>query len=130
MFAYGQTGSGKTFTMQGTKENPGIMIRSINELFRLIEPLRQSSIITLQCYIVEVYMDTLIDVLAPKDIKPLHLDLKEDYKGMIIIHNITKKEIRDLEEFERLLKIGVGNRLELLIRRLYSILIGKQVKLI
>lgn len=28
ILAYGQTGSGKTFTMMGTKENPGVNIRS------------------------------------------------------------------------------------------------------
>lgn len=28
ILAYGQTGSGKTFTMMGTKQNPGVNIRS------------------------------------------------------------------------------------------------------
>ena len=34
MFAYGQTGSGKTFSMQGSKENPGVYSRTFNELFK------------------------------------------------------------------------------------------------
>mgnify|MGYP006092997777 FL=1 len=33
VFAYGQTGSGKTFTMIGTQENPGIMVRVMSDLF-------------------------------------------------------------------------------------------------
>ena len=33
VFAYGATGGGKTFTMVGNHENPGIMIRALNDLF-------------------------------------------------------------------------------------------------
>jgi len=39
VFAYGQTGSGKTFTMQGTQPNPGIVPRSMQELFVLKDRL-------------------------------------------------------------------------------------------
>ena len=34
IMAYGQTGSGKTYTMQGTKEEPGLTIRTLAHLFR------------------------------------------------------------------------------------------------
>lgn len=37
VFAYGSTGAGKTYTMLGTEEDPGIMMNSIEELFRSIE---------------------------------------------------------------------------------------------
>ena len=33
VFAYGATGGGKTFTMVGNHENPGIMIRALNDFF-------------------------------------------------------------------------------------------------
>lgn len=33
IFAYGQTGSGKTYTMQGTRQNPGIMPLLIEDVF-------------------------------------------------------------------------------------------------
>eukprot|EP01052_Picozoa_sp_SAG31_P054419 SAG31_NODE_14478_length_804_cov_1.026950_2_plen_144_part_01 len=33
VFAYGQTGSGKTFTMEGTKEAPGVNYSALAELF-------------------------------------------------------------------------------------------------
>ena len=33
--AYGQTGSGKTFTMMGTKDDPGVNVRSIRELLKI-----------------------------------------------------------------------------------------------
>lgn len=37
VFAYGATGAGKTYTMLGTEEQPGIMMNSIEELFKSIE---------------------------------------------------------------------------------------------
>lgn len=37
VFAYGSTGAGKTHTMLGTEDEPGIMMLSIDELFRSIE---------------------------------------------------------------------------------------------
>eukprot|EP00002_Diphylleia_rotans_P008353 TRINITY_DN1814_c0_g1_i3.p1 TRINITY_DN1814_c0_g1~~TRINITY_DN1814_c0_g1_i3.p1 ORF type:complete len:556 (-),score=126.24 TRINITY_DN1814_c0_g1_i3:1457-3124(-) len=37
IMAYGQTGSGKTYTMQGPPSLPGIIPRSLDELFKLIE---------------------------------------------------------------------------------------------
>lgn len=42
IFAYGQTGSGKTFTMVGDKDqkNPGIMPRSFNAIFDIIQENR------------------------------------------------------------------------------------------
>ena len=36
IMAYGATGSGKTYTMVGKGENTGIMIRSIRDLFKII----------------------------------------------------------------------------------------------
>lgn len=36
IIAYGQTGSGKTYTMMGPPENPGVNIRSMEELFRIM----------------------------------------------------------------------------------------------
>ena len=37
MFAYGQTGSGKTFTMLGSDTEPGIIWRSVRDVFELVK---------------------------------------------------------------------------------------------
>nr|XP_034798710.1 kinesin-like protein KIF19 isoform X3 [Pan paniscus] len=37
VFAYGPTGCGKTYTMLGTDQEPGIYVRTLNDLFRAIE---------------------------------------------------------------------------------------------
>ena len=36
VFAYGATGGGKTYTMVGAHDNPGIMVRALNDLFRAV----------------------------------------------------------------------------------------------
>ena len=40
LFAYGQTGSGKTYTMMGSEEEPGLIPRMCQELFRSLESKR------------------------------------------------------------------------------------------
>ena len=35
LIAYGQTGAGKTYTMMGPPNNPGVNIRSMEELFKI-----------------------------------------------------------------------------------------------
>ena len=37
IIAYGQTGAGKTYTMSGPRDNPGVNIRSIKELFSIMK---------------------------------------------------------------------------------------------
>ncbi|KAK1319388.1 Kinesin-like calmodulin-binding protein [Acorus calamus] len=61
IFAYGQTGTGKTFTMEGTKDQPGIVPRAIEELFQHLTPYQSVSMSML-----EVYMGSLKDLLARK----------------------------------------------------------------
>lgn len=36
VFAYGATGAGKTFTMVGSHDQPGIMVRALNDLFQTL----------------------------------------------------------------------------------------------
>jgi hypothetical protein len=94
IFAYGQTGSGKTYTMHGNAENPGITPRAVDELFNLISNLQNHCEINISCHMVELYMDTLIDLLPQKGLKkPLHLEIKEDIKGMIYIQNVCVRTL-------------------------------------
>lgn len=37
VFAYGQTSSGKTYTMQGTREEPGVIPLAVEDVFRGID---------------------------------------------------------------------------------------------
>ncbi|GLH11354.1 Kinesin-like protein KLP2 [Gryllus bimaculatus] len=40
VFAYGATGSGKTHTMVGSPQQPGIMVRALNDLFQHVRDAR------------------------------------------------------------------------------------------
>ena len=64
IFAYGQTGSGKTFTIQGNQENPGLTPRAIVHMFDIIREMSNFRI-KLKCYMVELYLNNLRDLLLP-----------------------------------------------------------------
>lgn len=111
IFAYGQTGAGKTFTIQGDDTNPGIAPRSFTEMYNIITAMNNYTC-KLECYMVELYIDTLTDLLLPKDMRknPPHLDIKEDAKGMIFIQDVTKYPIKNAEETRRIFDLGLLNR--------------------
>merc|ERR1712176_1647956 len=84
IFAYGQTGAGKTYTMYGTSERAatgsttpfdpmaqeGIATRSITELFEVIGHLRRRYSIVVTGSMVELYMNTVVDLLRPSRHRP------------------------------------------------------------
>ncbi|EAR88126.2 kinesin motor catalytic domain protein (macronuclear) [Tetrahymena thermophila SB210] len=112
IFAYGQTGSGKSFTMQGTREMPGITPRSVNELFNLLKPIQKTCKVTISAYIMELYMDNLIDLLAPPNsIMQKKLEIKEDYiTNTTYVQNATIAEVTKKEELEQIIQKGILNR--------------------
>lgn len=82
VFAYGSTGAGKTYTMLGTEEDPGIMIKSVDELFRSIESYTVERDYKLKVSYVEVYNEVLKDLLNDKTDT---LELREDaVKGVCV----------------------------------------------
>lgn len=60
-FAYGMTNAGKTYTVSGTEDSPGILPRTICEVFRLADAIPGMSI---QASYLELYNDKLLDLLA------------------------------------------------------------------
>lgn len=42
VFAYGATGAGKTHTMVGSSEEPGVMVRALNDIFLAARQLSDS----------------------------------------------------------------------------------------
>ena len=66
IFAYGQTGAGKTHTIQGNASDPGIAPRSFDEMLKILHSMTNYSY-TLQCYMIELYLDTMSDLLLTKE---------------------------------------------------------------
>lgn len=75
IFCYGQTGSGKTHTMHGKlKQSPGIVPISIDKIFSIIQTSSNKEFL-IRCSYVELYNESLNDLLNPK---LLNLQLAED----------------------------------------------------
>lgn len=110
IFAYGQTGSGKTFTIYGSESNPGLTPRATAELFKIIRRDGNKFSFSLKAYMVELYQDTLIDLLLPKNAKHLRLDIKKDLKGMVSVENVTVVSISTFEELWSIIQRGSEQR--------------------
>ncbi|KAL5752236.1 hypothetical protein ACOSP7_022423 [Xanthoceras sorbifolium] len=110
IFAYGQTGSGKTFTIYGSESNPGITPRAIAELFRILKRDGNKYSFSLKAYMVELYQDTLIDLLLPRNAKRLKLDIKKDTKGMVSVENVTVVSISSFDELKDIIQRGSDQR--------------------
>ncbi|XP_022859794.1 kinesin-like protein KIN-14E [Olea europaea var. sylvestris] len=110
IFAYGQTGSGKTFTIYGSESNPGLTPRAISELFRILKRDSNKFSFTLKAYMLELYQDTLIDLLLPKHAKRLKLDIKKDSKGMVAVENVTVVSISSYDELRTIIQRGSEQR--------------------
>ncbi|KAM7519914.1 hypothetical protein LguiB_018876 [Lonicera macranthoides] len=110
IFAYGQTGSGKTFTIYGSDINPGLTPLATSELFKILKRDRNKFSFSLKVYMVELYQDTLVDLLLPKNAKRLKLDIKKDSKGMVSIENATVVSISTYDELKNIIQRGSEQR--------------------
>jgi kinesin family member 22 len=66
IFAYGVTSSGKTHTMQGTREQPGVIPRYVKGLFEKRDglPSEHAESISFQVSYIEIYKDEVFDLLV------------------------------------------------------------------
>ena len=60
VFAYGATGSGKTYTMVGVAADPGLMVRSMEELFLESEKFQAEEEVTVSASYLEVYNEVRV----------------------------------------------------------------------
>ncbi|EEY66312.1 kinesin-like protein [Phytophthora infestans T30-4] len=121
IFAYGQTGSGKTYTMQGREEcatsksmklspDMGIVGRAISHIFAGIEDLRTSGWdFTANLELVEIYNETLRDLLAPVDSTD-KIDLRLDSVGKITVVNSVTHKVQNDQEAWSLLRGAMSRR--------------------
>ncbi|XP_057544275.1 kinesin-like protein KIN-14E [Amaranthus tricolor] len=110
IFAYGQTGSGKTYTIYGTESEPGLTPRATSELFKILKRDSKKFLFSLKVYMLELYQDTLMDLLLSKNAKRLKLDIKKDSKGMVIVENVTIVPVSTFEELRNIIQKGSEQR--------------------
>ncbi|KAM9426328.1 kinesin-like protein KIF19 [Pholidichthys leucotaenia] len=107
VFAYGPTGCGKTYTMLGTDKEPGIYVRTLNDLFRAIEETSDDMLYSVSMSYLEIYNEMIRDLLNPSS---GFLDLREDSKGVIQVAGITEVSTVNAQEIMELLMKGNKQR--------------------
>ena len=88
VFAYGPTGAGKTHTMLGTSSQPGLMLLTLVDLFRLVERSRERAqhAFAVSMSYIEIYNECLYDLLLDDSEE---LDLREDGQGQAVVVGAT-----------------------------------------
>jgi len=105
IFAYGQTGSGKTYTMEGSKDDPGISPLAIAELFNVIAGMDNWSY-QLTLSMLEIYNETILDLIETSNEK---LDIRQSSEGNMVV-GLTEVEITNFDEVKQLMILGNNNR--------------------
>eukprot|EP00794_Sanderia_malayensis_P009619 gene9619-10602_t len=110
IFAYGQTGSGKTFTVIGDNDRkfPGIAPRAFDSVFNLIEENKKKFSFKVQLYMLELYMDRLIDLFGTN--KDAKLDIHKDKKGMVVVPGAVVHEINSSDQLMQMFEKGSSTR--------------------
>ncbi|KAJ2558926.1 kinesin-like nuclear fusion protein [Coemansia sp. RSA 1933] len=126
IFAYGQTGSGKTHTMQGPDSlGPGtehgclgVIPRAVKQIYENTSKLAERGWeYTLEGQFLEIYNETLQDLLAPagrsaqaSSDKQTKLDIYQDSEGHTRVKNITTVKVDNAERVHWLLARAAENR--------------------
>ena len=109
ILAYGATGSGKTYTMVGRGEKCGLMIRSIRDLFKIINSDKER-IFSIKISYVEVYNEILKDLLSDSNKPPP--ELRTDPSKGVVLQGAENKIVLSEEEAFKLITIGNKRRTE------------------
>ncbi|EGC33388.1 hypothetical protein DICPUDRAFT_154579 [Dictyostelium purpureum] len=113
IFAYGQTGSGKTYTMNGPDdksdvEQLGIIPRANNLIFNSIAEDTTNSEFTIKCSYLEIYMESIQDLLNPKNNK--NLKIRESKAMGIYIEGLAEEFVACEEDVMDLMELGDSSR--------------------
>ncbi|KAL0979662.1 hypothetical protein UPYG_G00187930 [Umbra pygmaea] len=113
IFAYGQTGSGKTFTMVGDKDqkSPGIMPRSFNAIFDIIQENETKFECKVSAYMLELYNDRLQDLfVSGAEAQSRRVEIKRNRKGLVFPQGAETKEASSAGELFAMFQQACANR--------------------
>ncbi|EGZ26740.1 hypothetical protein PHYSODRAFT_476746 [Phytophthora sojae] len=118
VFAYGCTGAGKTYTMLGTPEEPGIMARTLEDLFKNIGRVHADPAGKVQYRVsvsfLEVYNENIRDLLSASSScssstsmpTSEFLDLREDPVRGSVVAGLSEVEANNARDVMKLLRRG------------------------
>nr|XP_009396131.1 PREDICTED: kinesin-like protein KIN-10C isoform X1 [Musa acuminata subsp. malaccensis] len=95
VIAYGAPGSGKSQLIQGSGQNPGLVMIALGEILAFANENRGS--VTVSCY--EVSQDHIYDLLEPKDQEVLIL---EDAAKRIQLKGLSQIPVNSISDFKKL----------------------------
>ncbi|WVR07035.1 hypothetical protein IAU60_004074 [Kwoniella sp. DSM 27419] len=112
VFAYGATGCGKTHTISGTEEQPGIIIKTMKELFDLVEETKLQVDTYFQMSMVEIYNETIRDLLSDDypACPPGGLKLLENEASRVKVAHVTELTPKTVDEVMSLVRVGNERR--------------------
>jgi kinesin family protein 18/19 len=111
VFAYGATGAGKTYTMMGNDSSgPGVLVLTMIDLFNMIEANKAEKQYKVAVSFLEVYNETLRDLLANPSEKPQPLELREDKIKGVSVAGLSQHFPENADEVLELVKRGTANR--------------------
>ncbi|KAL1843983.1 hypothetical protein VTJ49DRAFT_6387 [Mycothermus thermophilus] len=105
VFAYGATGCGKTHTITGTAQQPGIIFLTMQELFEKIEERKDEKITEVSLSYLEIYNETIRDLLVPGGSKQ-GLMLREDSNQGVTVAGLTSHHPKDVHEVMNMIVQG------------------------
>eukprot|EP01084_Bolivina_argentea_P137951 242951_1 len=115
IFAFGQTGSGKTYTMFGPEnlnkiEELGIIPRSVDYMFKLLNNSKNIIKYSISLSICEVYKEMLRDLLINiKNKNRKRLEILSSGKE-IRVRNLTEKQCDSVGDILKYILMAQGNR--------------------
>ncbi|KAF6202594.1 hypothetical protein GE061_002992 [Apolygus lucorum] len=112
ILAYGQTGSGKTYTM-GTNYNGegelGVIPRAVYDIFDIIESRKEDTTFGVTVSFLELYNESLYDLLTDKPREQSIVDIREMNNG-ICIPGLTELQVQNVDNALAILKEGSSGR--------------------
>ena len=98
VFAYGATGCGKTHTITGTAQQPGIIFMTMQELFEKVDDLQSEKESEITLNYLEIYNETIRDLLNPGTGPKQGLMLREDATQAVSVAGLTSHKPQSVQE--------------------------------
>ncbi|XP_058748341.1 kinesin-like protein KIN-7O [Vicia villosa] len=106
VFAYGQTNSGKTHTMRGSKAEPGVIPRAVQDLFHILQQDVDREFLLRMSYM-EIYNEEINDLLVPEHRK---LQIHENIERGIYVAGLREEIVTSSEQVLNLMEFGESHR--------------------
>jgi len=94
LFAYGQTAAGKTHTIHGTKDDPGMIPRTVEAIFDYIEATPAREFVLRVAYL-EIYNEIINDLLNPL---ATNLAIREDRQRGTFVGGLKEEVVMSAEQ--------------------------------